>query len=271
MLRNNYITSESEQEITERVWKASGMVKTMCAMPNNVAYIMLYNALDKVKKHPRFRFQIKRNFCNASNEYRRYEKNLYSAAQNRMFHVGDLHPDTRKRYGNITDRDYFELWQDMGSTGYHLALPHLQALTHKFRLSLRKHNVPEADIICHLLTAQSVIDIALTFHRSAMQLCEQDFKVPKQFIPLLYDQFSLARVATAWERAVVSLSPEHYPLTDMEVKNVMLSVRDISDTFAKQDNMLQAVMESVERNEELFRTKGEMKKVLRICIEELEE
>lgn len=271
MTRGSYITTETIEQIEERVWKCSGMVKTMLAMPNNVAYIMLYNAHDKAKTHPAYRHEAKRLFKRTVEEYREYEKGLYCAQENRMFHVGDMNEQTRKRYGDITDRDYFELWQDMGSKGYELALPHLQALTHKFRLSLRRRNIQEADILCHLLTASAVMEIALSFYRSATDLCKSEFKLPEQLVTRLYGGFSLQRVKQAWERACTALAPYRYPLEEIEEKNIAMSISDIADTWSEQDNMLAAVIDAVENNEELFRTRGEMKKVLRICTQELDE
>ena len=71
------------------------------------------------------------------------------------------------------------------------------------------------------------------------------------------------------EKAVHALCSEEYALDEQEEHNIQISIRDIADTFAKQENMLEAVIDTVKNNEEIFRTKGEMKKVLSICTEEL--
>lgn len=269
MTQNSYITQESIEQIEHRMALCSGMVKAMCAMSNNVAYIMLYNAHDHARKHPAYKQQVKQLYKRTMEQYRAYERQLYGAMEFRMFHLADLTPEARKRYGDITDKDYFEMWQDMGSTGYRLALPHLQALTHKFRLSLRKRGVPYEDIICHQLTAQAVLDIAVGIHRSAITLARDEFHLPTEIIQRNYEQFSLNNVAMSLEKAVHALCSEEYALDEQEEHNIQISIRDIADTFAKQENMLEAVIDTVKNNEEIFRTKGEMKKVLSICTEEL--
>lgn len=268
-MSRTYITEENLKELENRVWKASGMFKSLLALPNNVAYIMLYNAQDHIHKHPKFRQEAKQAFNQAMEEYRAYEKRLHSATTNRMFHLADLTPDSRKRFGDITDKDYFELWQDMGSRGYALAKPHLLALTHKFRKQLRSRGEAQADTLCHVLTAQAVIDIAITYYHSAVTLARDSFHVPAQIIPTLYSQFSLDRVGKALDKALRIIGGEYHPLNEMEEKDIEISIRDISDTWAEQDNILDAMMHALENNEEMFRTKGEMKKLLRICSEEL--
>ena len=270
-MSRTYITEENLKELEDRVWKASGMFKSLLALPNNVAYIMLYNAQDHIRRHPKFRQEAKRAFNQAMDEYRAYEKRLHSATTNRMFHLADLTDDARKRFGDITDKDYFELWQDMGSRGYELAKPHLLALTHKFRKQLRARGDEHADILCHVLTAQAVIDIAITYYQSAVKLARDEMHVPVQIIPTLYQQFSLDRVGKALDKSLRLIGGEYHPLNELEEKDITISIRDISEVWAEQDNILEAMIDTIENNEEIFRTKGEMKKLLKVCVDELNE
>lgn len=270
MTQNKNINSKVLKDVMRMTTLCTGMVKAMCAMPNNVSCIMLYNAYEFARKHPAYKQKTKQLYKHTMETYMAYERRLCRATNYRMFEVADLAPEARKRYsGNITNEDYFTLWQDYGSTGYRLALPHLQALTHKFRLSLRRRGVPYEDIVCHQLTAQAVLDIAVSIHRSAITLARDEFRLPTEIIQRNYEQFSLNNVAMALEKAVHALCSEEYALDEQEERNIQLSIKDIADTFAKQENMLEAVIDTIHNNEEIFRTKGEMKKVLRICTEEL--
>lgn len=272
MKTNDDIKMQNERirELEDRVWKASGMVKALTAMPNNVVFIVLYEAYHKLRRHPSFKQNVKRAFNSAMQYYKDYEKQLYGAMENRMFHVDDLVAETRKRYGNITDKDYYDLWQDMGSTGYHLTRPHIDALTHKFQLSLEKRDVPHADILAYVLTASTMLSIAVGFYKSAVELCLTEFKLPKRIVELLYSQFSLEKVEKAWSKAACGICTKAYELEDIETRNIEISIKDISDIFSDEDNMLVAVRNSVENMEELFRTKGEMKKMLRMISEAYE-
>lgn len=270
MTKNKNVNHQALKDVMRMTTLCTGMVKAMCAMPNNVAYIMLYNAHDHAKKHPAYKQKTKQLYKHTMETYMAYERRLCRATNYRMFEVADLAPEARKRYsGNITNEDYFTLWQDYGSTGYRLALPHLQALTHKFRLSLRRRGVPYEDILCHQLTAQAVLDIAVSIHRSAMILARKEFHLSNEIIHTHYDQFSLNNVAMSLEKAVHSLCSEEYALDEQETRNIQLSIKDIADVFSKQENMLLASASAIENNADIFRTKGEMKKILRICTEEL--
>lgn len=269
MTKNKNVNHQVLKDVMRMTTLCTGMVKAMCAMPNNVAYIMLYNAHDHAKQHPAYKQKTKQLYKHTLELYMAYERRLCEATNFRMFEVADLAPEARKRYGNITNKDYFTLWQDFGSTGYRLALPHLQALTHKFRLSLRRRGVPYEDILCHQLTAQAVLDIAVSFHRSATILAHKEFHLSNEIIHTHYDQFSLNNVAMALEKAVQSLCSEVYALDEQEERNIQISIKDIADVFSKQENMLLASSNAIENNADIFRTKGEMKKILRICTEEL--
>ena len=35
-----------------------------------------------------------------------------------MFHLDDLEPSVRRKYGDITDREYYDFWASTGSQAY---------------------------------------------------------------------------------------------------------------------------------------------------------
>lgn len=268
--QGSYISTESRQQIEQRIWRASGLVKTLCCMPNNVAYITLYNAYDYARRHPGFRMETKKLYRDAMESYKVYERRLYAATENRMFHLNDLTANCRKRYGDITDKEYFEFWQDIGSRGYTLALPHLQALTHKFRTQLKKRDTPHYEILAHQLLAQTMLTTAVAFHRSAITLAIDKDKVPSEIAGKLYGQFSLAAVEKKFSKALLSLCPNRVGLDEVEERNIEMTVKDITDIFANEENINKVLIDGVADNEDIFRTKGEMKKTLRQCAEQLD-
>jgi succinate dehydrogenase/fumarate reductase flavoprotein subunit len=57
--------------------------------------------------------------------------------------------------------------------------------------------------------------------------------------------------------------PLHYELEDVETRNINHGIIQLAETWANPDYMYDSVSESLPDFEEIFRTKGEMKKALR--------
>lgn len=79
----------------------------------------------------------------------------------------------------------------------------------------------------------------------------------------LFANFSLHRVREAWTRAVMMTEDIRYKLDDVEEKNINMGVLQLAETWANPDYMYDSVVETLPEYEDIFRTKGEMKKALR--------
>jgi hypothetical protein len=45
-----------------------------------------------------------------------------------MFHLDDLEPSVRRKYGDITDREYYDFWASTGSQAYQQSKPLITSL-----------------------------------------------------------------------------------------------------------------------------------------------
>ena len=109
-------------EVERDIMQCSGFVKMMCGVANNCAYYVMMDALDHIRKHPRYADKsIKRLFEGKPNSaldfYKRYRNRLRwpMGDDNRFFHIADLTEEARRKYGApITDEQYFEFWEATG-------------------------------------------------------------------------------------------------------------------------------------------------------------
>lgn len=123
--RANNPTGMTVAEVERDIMQCSGFVKMMCGVANNCAYYVMMDALDHIRKHPRYADKsIKRLFEGKPNSaldfYKRYRNRLRwpMGDDNRFFHIADLTEEARRKYGApITDEQYFEFWEATGGVG----------------------------------------------------------------------------------------------------------------------------------------------------------
>jgi succinate dehydrogenase/fumarate reductase flavoprotein subunit len=79
----------------------------------------------------------------------------------------------------------------------------------------------------------------------------------------LFKDFSLQRVREAWTRAMLLTEDISYELEPTEDKNIEMGIMQLAETWVNPDYIYDSVSETLPEYEEIFRTRGEMKKALR--------
>ena len=262
----------TKAEITERVAKVAGLVKTMTGIGNNAAWAACLDAMDHLRKHPRFRHLVKREFKGALLEFKSYEQRLIYADTNRLFCVDDLTPEYRKRYGNISDREYYEYWAATGATAYVQKRQWMTNLWNKFRLSLISHKVPNEETVAWGMAADACLKLAVCIYENAIRVGVDDYGVPKVLLDAIFGGLNISAVEKRWDRALMMLEPftGTYDLTESEQRNIQLGLDQLQEEWTSCATLRGALSETTEAYEEVFRTKGEMKKALRF-IEQIRE
>ena len=255
----------TQEELTERVAKVAGLVKTMTGIGNNAAWATCLDAMDQLKKHPRFRHLVKREFNSALLEFKAYERQLIYTETNRLFCVADLTPEYRKRYGNITDREYYDYWAATGATAYAQKRQWMTNLWNKFRLSLIGHKVPNPDTVAWGMAADACLKLAVCIYDNAVRVGVEDYGIPRQLLDAIFGDLKINEIEKRWDRALMMLEPftETYDLTELEQKNIQLGLDQLQEEWTSCATLRGALSETTEAYEEVFRTKGEMKKALR--------
>lgn len=229
------------------------------------AWLVVLEAFDHARRCKRYGFRQKQLFMQAVNELHIYERGLKHATVNRMFHLADMKEEVRRKYGDITDAEYYEFWKGIGGPAYQNTRPLSTSLWNKYRLSLLSHGVNDSEHIAWVMTAQAAIDLAGTMYESAMRECEVGYKIPRPLLEKVFGQFSLKRVSKAWYRAMVALAPETEPikLDPIEEKNIDMGLRQLMEAWMDPELLYSSTSETVEEYDEIFATHGFQKKVLR--------
>jgi len=271
------------EELERQVSQCSGFVKMMCGVANNCA-IQVVNMCrshiedirdkESYKKqpkrpHPGYKHRAKLLFRQFFQEWHKMESALLypSTGETRFFHVADMPEGARKKYGTMTDAQYFEFWKGTGALAYQKSLPMVTSLHNKFRLSLERHGVKHAQQTAWAMTADAVLQLACeTFDRS-MRSCHEVLPyLGLSFVENLWKAFSPKRPAETWRKAMLLMVPEcdGYKLDSDEKRNIALGLEQLRELWLSSDLPFDATIAAVEDyDEDIFRTRGEAKKSIR--------
>lgn len=258
-----YITKAEAVVLSRKLMQAASVMKVVTGEGNNAAWQVMLQALDHAKQCEMYRHDVKRAFKLAIKEWHSYENGLLYEQIHPMFHLDDLKPETRRKFGNITDRQYYEFWTGIGAAAYVKALPFLNSLWNKYRLSLEAHKVKDAIHVAWVLTAEAAIDVAVMLYDSARTQCIEEIKLSRDYVDAYFSQFDIRRVQKAWRKALAMLSPDsRYPLSSIEEKNIDHGVCQLAECWANPYEMFEATKQSVLDYDDIFATKGFQQMVL---------
>lgn len=263
--------SQAQRDELRRVAGAiAGLVKTVCGVANNAAWMACLEAYDKAKSHPRFRKRshggksIKKLFKNAIEAHHAYERALLYGGPPYFFRLNDLPPNARKQFGDITDADYFDLWTAVGAKAYEKTRPFTTCLANKFRVSMERHGVEHADIIAWIITATTCLKIASRVFDSAMRSASKMVKMTAGDLGKVFHPFSLDIVTKLWIEAELAIEPE----TDIDIedpiekKNLQMGILQIEEQWMNYGTLYGSAAEVFEQYDDVWRTPGEQKKAI---------
>ena len=195
------------EEIRKAVGNAAAIFKLVCGVGNNAAWVVMMEGYDHARRCKAFRKSLKGGhlvgwyFKKAVRSFNDYERELLTTKTNRMFHVADMPDDVRRKYGNISDEEYYEFWKGVGGVAYAKTKPLITSLVNKYRVSLVQHSVKDAEHVAWVMAAQAAIDLSLALFESAAKECEVGLKLHRKVIDEVFSQFSLKTVSKDWMRA----------------------------------------------------------------------
>ena len=171
---------------------------------------------------------------------------------------------TRKKYGDITDRQYYEFWSGIGGAAYTRSRPMVTSLQNKYRLSLMQHGIAMPEMVAWVMTAQACLELAVTMYEKALVNIEEELQIPRKVLDFVFGQFSMKEIAKVWKQAMEATEPNaNYDLGEIEERNIEQGITQLQEAWSATDGLYGATMDSVKDFDEVFRTKGEMKKAMR--------
>ena len=260
------------EELEREMAASAATVKLICGVGNNAAWLVVLEAYGHAKQHRRFNQNIKGGkrvswfFRRVMKLYHEYEHRLVDARKIRFFHIADMDEKTRRKYGEgITDREYYDFWAAIGGPCYSKTHPLVTSLWNKYRLSLMHNDVVDADKVAWVMTGQAALELAVTMYDMAIDECEKGYDIPRSLLEYVFGQFSMKEIADEWYRAMMTLAPETEPikLSELDEKNIELGIRQLMEAWLDHDMLYASTADTVAEYDEVFRTRGFQKKVLR--------
>ena len=250
-----------EQQATAATY-ASTLIKLTTGVCNNATYMLMLDAHDQAKKLPNYKGAVKHAYKLAFEAWAKYEATLKYATKNRMFSVDDMSDATRKKYGDITDAQYFEFWQGFGYTAYTKTRPLITSLQNKYRLSLVRHNRPYAYEISWIMTAQAALELCGSIWNGGIDASVERYGLRRDIAEHIFAQFKVTDVAQRWRRAMLLQAPyaPTEPLDAIETRNIEMGLLQLADAWSEGRLAVTSIHDTLDEYDELFRTQGELKK-----------
>ena len=244
---------------------AASVVKLVCGVGNNAAYFVVMDGHDEARKCRRYRGEVKRAFKRCTEIYAAYERRLVYGRENRMVHLADMSEATRKKYGAISDKEYFDFWTGVGASAYTKTRPLLTSLWNKYRLSLQGHGVADASHVAWVMTAMAALELSVEMYKRAIEECVEGYQLPRSVVDHVFGQFSLEGLRVQWRRAMTLLAPdtEGFELGEVERRNISMGLDQLMEKWSDPGILYESTFAAVEEYDEVFRTRGEQKKALR--------
>lgn len=266
------MTDEQKQQIVGEVFPTTGFVKITTGICNNAAWLTVLEAYDHLKPLKAMRKQVKGGhtvkaiFKMAMKAYKEYERKLLYTEENRFFHLADMPESSRKRYGNITDGEYYEMWCNLGGSAYTKHHAFITALQNKYRKVLLAHKIDDSDALAWGLTGIAALSAAKqNFELTMKTACERITMLPDKSVRYLFSDFDMSTIYRLWYDAVEALSYEavHLDITETEEKDLEHGIEDLGAKWISEATIPDTLRGAVSGFDDIFRTQGEYKKTLK--------
>ena len=172
---------------------------------------------------------------------------------------------TRKIYGNITDREYYDFWTATGANVYTDTRLLVTSLQNKFRLVYEKHKFKHPETLAWAYVGGACLTLAVQILKLTINAVHDEYKIPSRACNEVFGQFRIDHIAKTWNEATRLLEPRAHEivLEDIEQKNINQGLQQILEQWGDPVTHLSSAILNIQEYEEVFRTKGEMKKALR--------
>lgn len=276
----------TKEQYIKTMSQAMGVMKQVAGIGNNAAWLVCLEAWDHIQKHPACRGKAKQWFKLALQHFKDTEAQLVNAQKNRLFHVDDMPAEVRKRYGDITDREYYEMWTGIGAAAYMRTRPMVTSLANKFRLEMEASGDKHPVELGWAFTAWSALNLACSIVRREIEVIVHEMFGPlivndstqrehrrvRNDVSVISSQLQLDHVRNAWLQGIEELYPNAraFLATLPSKRNIVLGLDQLEASWIDADTMIDSMQDVCQQFDDMWRTRGEMKKAMRE-IEELRE
>lgn len=219
------------------------------------------DAIDKVKEGKAFRHGVKYNLNKFLVELDRLRTMLIYPPENcvRMFHLEDMPRSTRMMYRqDLTDKEYFEFWENQGMVAFNETHKHLYALQWRYEKALKDKGARKAKVLAWLATACSMVEMYNVSYETLLDRFHKMFGYPKSSLRSVYGGFDLNRAREAWYGCIELFEPnaDSVLASCLREHNVELGLQQLSEVLLNCEKQLDFTRMNIEENREVFSSKA---------------
>lgn len=258
-------------DLERRCASAAGLVKEIMGVANNAAWLVALDAYDKLKQLPNWKQRVKgghtvaQNFKRVFDAFHDYEKRLIYDQYFRYFDLSDMPEKTRRMYGNISNREYYEFWAAIGASSYSRTRPLVTSLWNKYRVALIRSKLDDktADIAGWGMCAEACLNSASNIYHQCLKMVNEEFELPLKALELNFYYFDLKDIAKLWDDAMQSALPKIYDteISETDGANISDGIRQIMEAWTNGDDIYDDMEQTLEEcGEDVMRTRGYIQK-----------
>lgn len=249
---------ETVQEVESAMCRMASPVKMIMGVMYGAVHYTMLDALDNIKNHPSYMCSVKHSFQLAKKAMDDNERSLLHTTNNRFFCVKDMPDEMRVEFRpDMTDKDYFQYWMDLGASAHKEYRQELLVLRHKYEKRLRDQGEKYSDIISWAIIAEIALEEAVkAYDDGVRKALATSFGIPKDIVDSVFSGFNLSRVLAAWNKAVCTLFPQEIGFT----RDISLGIEQLEQALGRAIQSTDALMEATEDNSDLWADKQAFKK-----------
>lgn len=275
MTRQYRVQIASRQKPMEQLTKewatAAGLMKELMGVANNAAWLVILDAREELRELPNWKQRVSggmtvaQNFQRAIEAFHAYEKALLWDDEFGYFDLQNMPEHTRKMYGDISNRDYYDFWCAIGGSTYSRTRPFVTSLWNKYRLALEHDGISNADTIAWGMCGIACLNAAVTIYSMSLDMIHEQFHIDLALLRKVFRKFSLTDVEKLWEDACKLAFPKAFsaPMSDTDGQNVEMGIRQIMEQWTDGDKIYDDMEKTLEEcGEDVMKTQGFVKKAI---------
>lgn len=265
---------QANPELWHVLSSASGLMKELMGVANNAAWFVCLDAYDKLKTLKNWRQQVKgghtvaQNFKRVFDEFHTYERRLIYDNDFGFFDLKNFPEATKRMYGDVSNRDYYDFWASIGGSTYQRTKPLVSSLWNKYRLALIHNKIKDelADIIAWGMTACACLNAAVTIYGMSLDMISEQYTLPRKALELDFRYFNLQDVAKLWEDALKAASPQCFNVVPDKTdgKNIDDGLKQIMEEWTEGKGIYDDMEKTIKDcGEDVLKSQGFVKKAIR--------
>lgn len=254
-------SNKSSHETTCEIMAMTAQLKLELGLFFAYQRFICLDAIDKVKEAGEYRFGLKKQINTFLAELKRVRMLLIDPPSTgfRMFHLGDLPTVARLRFRkDLTDKEYFEFWENQGMVAFNETHKHLYALQWRYEKALKDKGARKAKVLAWLATACSMVEMYNVSYETLLDRFHKMFGYPKSSLRSVYGGFDLNRAREAWYGCIELFEPnaDSVLASCLRQHNVELGLQQLSEVLLNCEKQLDFTRMNIEENREVFSSKA---------------